>query len=118
MENRIPKCRYNGAAAPDPGKTAEKPDVLKLIEEAMDKLAGGIAQTVTDMFRFMSMASAMLPNMELDVGVFRLKTTDDGVSFDIRYPADFKRTASNDSSIAKKTLAGDDDEEGLLYHGD
>ena len=118
MENRIPKCRYNGATAPDPGKTAEKPDVLKLIEEAMDKHAGGIAQTVTDMFRFMSMASAMLPNMELDVGVFRLKTSDEGVSFDIRYPADFKRTISNDSSIAKKTLAGDDEEEGLLYDGD
>ena len=118
MENRIPKCRYNGATAPDPGKTAEKPDVLKLIEEAMDKRAGDIAQTATDMFRFMSMASAMLPNMELDVGVFRLKTSDEGVSFDIRYPADFKRTISNDSSIAKKTLAGDDDEEGLLYDGD
>ncbi len=118
METRTPKNRYNGGSATDSGKTAEKPVVLKLIEEAMDKRASGIAQTVTDMFRFMSMASAMLPNMELDVGVFRLKTSDEGVSFDIRYPADFKRTASNDSSIAKKTLAGDDDEEGLLYDGD
>ena len=118
MENRTPKNRYNGGAATDSGKTAEKPDVLKLIEEAMDKRAGDIAQTATDMFRFMSMASAMLPNMELDVGVFRLKTTDDGVSFEIRYPADFKRTISNDSSIAKKTQDNDDDEEGLLYDGD
>ncbi|MBR3628992.1 MAG: hypothetical protein IKN55_00765 [Oscillospiraceae bacterium] len=118
MENRTPKNRYNGGAATDSGKTAEKPDVLKLIEEAMDKRAGDIAQTATDMFRFMSMASAMLPNMELDVGVFRLKTTDDGVSFEIRYPADFKRTISNDSSIAQKVPAGDDEEEGLLYDGD
>ena len=118
MENRTPKNRYNGSAAPDAGKATEKPDALKLLETAMDKRAGDIAQTATDMFRFMSMASAMLPNMELDVGVFRLKTTDDGVSFEIRYPADFKRTASNDSSIAKKTRDNDDDEEGLLYDGD
>ena len=30
----------------------------------------------------------------------------------------FKRTISNDSSIAKKTQDNDDDEEGLLYDGD
>ena len=66
MENRTPKNRYNGGAATDPGKSAGKPDALKLLESAMDKRAGDIAQTATDMFRFMSMASAMLPNMELD----------------------------------------------------
>ena len=67
MENKTPKNRYNGGAAPDPGKSAGKPDALKLLETAMEKRAGDIAQTATDMFRFMSMASAMLPNMELAV---------------------------------------------------
>ena len=119
MENRIPKCRYNGGAATDPGKTAEKPDVLKLIEEAMDKRAGDIAQTATDMFRFMSMASAMLPNMELDVGVFRLKIDDEGVFFEIRYPDDFRKKLRRDSGVSGKMPENDDDdEEGLIYDGD
>lgn len=83
MENRTPKNRYNGGAAPDTGKHTDKPDVLKMIETAMDKRAADIAQTVTDMFRFMSMASSMLPNMEMDVGVFRLKIDDDSVFFKI-----------------------------------
>lgn len=56
MENRTPKNRYNRGAAPDPGKSAGKLDALKLLESAMDKRAGDIAQTATDMFRFMSMA--------------------------------------------------------------
>ncbi len=119
METRTPKNRYNGGAATDSGKTAEKPDVLKLIEEAMDKRAGGIAQTVTDMFRFMSMASAMLPNMELDVGVFRLKIDDEGVFFEIRYPDDFRKKLRRNSGVSKKMLENyDDDEEGLIYDGD
>ena len=119
MENRIPKCRYNGAAAPDPGKSAEKSDVLKLIEEAMDKRARDIAQTATDMFRFMSMASAMLPNMELDVGVFRLKIDDEGVFFEIRYPDDFRKKLRRDSGVSGKMPENDDDdEEGLIYDGD
>lgn len=49
MENRTPKNRYNGGAAPDTGKHTDKPDVLKMIETAMDKRAADIAQTVTDM---------------------------------------------------------------------
>ena len=88
METRTTKNRYNGSAASDSGKptdkSAVKPDTLKLLESAMDKRAGDIAQTATDMFRFMSMASAMLPNMELDVGLFRLKIDDEGVFFEIR----------------------------------
>lgn len=119
MENRTPKNRYNGGAATDPGKSAGKPDALKLLETAMDKRAGDIAQTATDMFRFMSMASAMLPNMELDVGVFRLKIDDEGVFFEIRYPDDFRKKLRRDSGVsAKMPENDDDDEEGLLYDGD
>lgn len=118
MENRIPKNRYNGGAAPNADKQ-DKPDVLKMIETAMDKRAAGIAQTVTDMFRFMSMASAMLPNMEMDVGVFRLKIDDEGVFFEIRYPDDFRKKLRGDSGVSAKTPENDDDdEEGLIYDGD
>ena len=115
--NRIPKNRYNGGAATDADKQ-DKPDVLKMIETAMDKRAAGIAQTVTDMFRFMSMASAMLPNMEMDVGVFRLKIDDDGVFFEIRYPSGFRRKHKPDEDGEKLPDNYDDDEEGLLYDGD
>lgn len=101
MENRTPKNRYNGGAAPDPGKSAGKPDALKLLETAMDKRAGDIAQTATDMFRFMSMASAMLPNMELDVGVFRLKIDDEGV-----FSRSATRTISERSSAGTAVSAG------------
>ena len=54
------------------------------------------------MFRFMSMASAMLPNMELDVGVFRLKIDDEGVFFEIRYPDDFRKKLRRDSGVSGK----------------
>ena len=118
MENRTPKNRCNGSAAPDPGKSAGKPDALKLLESAMDKRAAGIAQTVTDMFRFMSMASSMLPNMEMDVGVFCLKIDDDGVTFEIRYPSGFRRKHKPDEDSEKQPNNYDDDEEGLIYDGD
>lgn len=119
MENRTPKNRYNGGAAPDTGKHTDKPDVLKMIETAMDKRAADIAQTVTDMFRFMSMASSMLPNMEMDVGVFRLKIDDDSVFFKIRYPDDFRKKLRKDSGVrGKMPENNDDDEEGLIYDGD
>ena len=118
MENRVPKNRYNGGAATDADKHTEKTDVLKMIETAMDKRAASIAQTVTDMFRFMSMASAMLPNMELDVGVFRLKIDDEGVFFEIRYPDDFRKKLRRDSGVSGKMPENDDDEEGLIYDGD
>lgn len=119
MENRTPKNRYNGGAAPDTGKHTDKPDVLKMIETAMDKRAADIAQTVTDMFRFMSMASSMLPNMEMDVGVFRLKIDDDSVFFKIRYPDDFRKKLRKDSGVSGKMPENnDDDEEGLIYDGD
>lgn len=117
--NRIPKNRYNGSTAPDAGKTTEKPDALKLLETAMDKRAGDIAQTATDMFRFMSMASAMLPNMEMDTGLFRLKVDDGGIFFEINHP--FRKRKQRDISndcCAEEPDNYDDDEEGLIYDGD
>lgn len=122
MENRTPKNRYNGGAAHDSTKRTDKlddRDVLKVIESAMDKRASTIAQTVTDMFRFVIMASAMLPNMELDVGIFRLKIDDGGVLFMVRYPEDGrgKHRKSNGFS-GKIPVNNNDDEEGLLYDGD
>ena len=123
METRTPKNRCNGSVVPAPGKrtdkSAVKPDALKLLESAMDKRAGDIAQTATDMFRFMSMASAMLPNMELDVGVFRLKIDDEGVFFVIRYPDGFRKKLRKESVDSEKAPDNyEDDEEGLLYDGD
>lgn len=123
METRTPKNRCNGGGVPDPGKrtdkSAVKPDALKLLESAMDKRAGDIAQTATDMFRFMSMASAMLPNIELDVGVFRLKIDDKGVFFVIRYPDGFRKKHCKESVDSEKVPDNyEDDEEGLLYDGD
>lgn len=120
--NRIPKNRYNGSASPDADKHADKPtdkpDLLKMLETAMDKRAADIAQTVTDMFRFMSMASSMLPNMEMDVGVFRLKIDDDGVFFEIRYSSGLRCKHKSDEDDKKLPNNYDDDEEGLLYDGD
>lgn len=110
MENRIPKYRYNGGSKPDDSS------VMQEIEKQMDKSAAGIAQTVMDMFRFMSLSASMLPNMELDVGIFRLKIDDDGVFFEITFPSDLRGKRHDDS---KNTLPEDDDEEeGLIYDGD
>ena len=119
MENRVPKNRCNGGAAPDPGKSAGNSDALKLLESAMDQRAAGIAQTVTDMFRFMSMASAMLLNMEMDTGLFRLKVDDGGIFFEINHP--FRKRKQRDISndcCAEEPDNYDDDEEGLIYDGD
>lgn len=119
--NRVPKNRYNGSGINAESVKAERnPDeTLKKIESQMDKRAANIAQTVTDMFRFMSMASSMLPNMEMDVGTFRLKIDDEGVFFESRYPDDFRRKFRKDSGISEKRPNNyDDDEEGLIYDGD
>ena len=79
MENRIPKNHYNSSgintdsrkAQQAAGKSDRKePDTLKKIEAEMDKRAADIAITVSDMFKFMAMSAAMLPNMELDAGAF------------------------------------------------
>ena len=123
MENRIPKYRYNGGANNESRKAQrtgdKKLDILGIIEAAMDKRAADIAQTVTDMFKFMSLTSAMLPNMEIDTGIFRLKVDDNVLFFKITYPESHRQKkyskCKNCGAYAKHY---DDDEEGLLYDGD
>lgn len=113
MENRIPKYRYNGGSKPDDS------NVMQEIEKQMDKSAAGIAQTVMDMFRFMSLSSSMLPNMELDVGIFCMKLDDEGVFFEITFPSDLRGKRKHHED-GKNTLPenNDDEEEGLIYDGD
>ena len=134
MENRIPKNRYNGSgintedrkAQQSAGKADRKePDTLKKIEAEMDKRAADIAIIVSDMLKFMAMTAAMLPNMELDTGLFRLKVDDKGIFFEINHP--FRKRKQRDVCEGCDDCDGcsdepdndyDDDEEGMLYDGD
>lgn len=115
--NRNPKYHYNGSAERHTyEKTAAdmERDKLKQIEEAMDQRSVDIARTVANMFRFMSMSAAILPNMELDAGIMRLKVDDNGIFFEIIYP---ERHQHRMCSGCKHKFY-DEDEEGLLYDGD
>lgn len=71
---------YKRANSMTTGST-DQHEKLNEIEETMDKRAADIALTVSDMFKFMSISAAMLPNMELEVECMRLKVDDDGVFF-------------------------------------
>jgi hypothetical protein len=100
-------------------------DKLNEIEAAMDKRAADIALTISDMFKFMAMSAAMLPNMELDTGIMRLKVDDSGVFFEINDPYRMRKAKRSsveepdDDTDALDDLDDlDDDEEGLLYDGD
>ena len=102
-----------------------KRDKLNEIEAAMDKRAADIALTVSDMFKFMAMSAAMLPNMELDTGIMRLKIDDGGVFFEINDPYRMRKAKRSnveepyDDTDALDDLDDlDDEEEGLLYDGD
>ncbi len=134
--SRIPKNRYNFSgintesrkAQQTAGKAERKPDdALKKIESEMDKRAADIAITVSDMFKFMAMSAAMLPNMELDTGLFRLKVDDAGIFFEISHP--FRKYKERKADSFCDGCDGcdekpndydykDDDKEGLLYDGD
>lgn len=126
--NRIPKNRYNGSGTNTESRKAQQtagtadrkePETLKKIEAQMDKRAADIALIVSDMFKFMAMTAAMLPNMELDTGLFRLKVDDDGIFFEINHP--FRKRKQRDISndcCAEEPDNYDDDEEGLIYDGD
>ena len=127
IENRTPKNRYNGSGTNTESRKAQqtagtadrKPETLKKIEAEMDKRAADIALTVSDMFKFMAMTAAMLPNMEMDTGLFRLKVDDGGIFFEINHPfRKRKHDISNDYSAEKLDGDYDDDEEGLIYDGD
>lgn len=127
--NRVPKNRYNGSGINTEGskthQTADGTDrktseTLKKIEAEMDKHAADIALTVSDMFKFMAMTAVMLPNMELDTGLFRLKVDDGGIFFEINHPFRKRkqRDISNDCCAEEPVGDYDDDEEGLIYDGD
>ena len=130
MENkRIPKNRYNGSGINTEGRKTHQtadgtdrkaPETLKKIEAEMDKRAADIAVTVSDMFKFMAMTAAMLPNMELDTGLFRLKVDDGGIFFEIchSFRKHKQRDFSDDCCAAEPSGDYDDDEEGLIYDGD
>jgi hypothetical protein len=101
----------------------DKRDKLNEIEAAMDKRAADIALTVSDMFKFMAMSAAMLPNMELDTGIMRLKIDDGGVFFEINDPYRMRKTIRKDENCGEEPDEAfdddyDDEEEGLLYDGD
>jgi len=127
IENRVPKNRYNGSGTNTESRKAQqtagtadrKPETLKKIEAEMDKRAADIVLTVSDMFKFMAMTAAMLPNMELDTGLFRLKVDDGGIFFKINHP--FRKRKQRDICDACTEEPDgdyDDDEEGLIYDGD
>ena len=127
--NRIPKNRYNGSGINTDDRKAQQSadtadikgqDTLKEIGAVLDKQAAGVAQTVTDMFKFMSLTAAVLPNMELDTGIFHLKVDDDGILFEINHPfrKDKQRDFSDDCCTEEPSDDYDDDEEGLIYDGD
>ncbi len=114
MENRRkPKYRYNGAARPNAEKELDK---LKKLEACSDKRAAGIAQTVSNMFKFMLLSAAMLPKMELDIGIMRLKVDDNGIFCGVRFPDSRSRDRCDDARCRNHEY--DDDEEGLIYDGD
>ena len=92
--NRIPKNhrkssrfsaeksrRVSSAAA------AEKCESLNKIEAELDKYATDIALTISDMFKFMSVSSALLPDMEIETDTMYLKVDADGIFFGISTPA-------------------------------
>jgi hypothetical protein len=93
---------------------------LNKIEAEMDKRAADIALTISDLFKFVSMSAAILPDMELDTGIMRLKVDDDGVFFGISYPDNRKsRKCPSCCEEPEDDFDDfDDDEEGLLYDGD
>ncbi len=111
------ECVRLNAKIADTAANREQHEKLNEIEAAMDKRAADIALTVSDMFKFMSISAAMLPNMELEVECMRLKVDDDGVFFEINNPHRSRR--ENGDDLTEDFDDDDyDDEEGLLYDGD
>ena len=112
-DRRNPKSRCSGAAHQNAEKRLDK---LKKLEARSDKRAAGIAQTVSNMFKFMMLSAAMLPKMELDIGIVRLKVDDNGIFCGVRFPASRSHDRYDDARC--RNHAYDDDEEGLIYDGD
>ena len=126
--NRIPKNRRKDirfsaekSRRVSSAVAAEKCDSLNKIEAELDKYAADIALTISDMFKFMSMSSALLPDMEIDTNTMYLKVDDDGIFFGISSPAQkCHKTccAELDDDFEDDWDDWDDEEEGTLYDGD
>ncbi len=124
----IPKNRSNTSSSAEICKRVNsmvagantQHEKLNKIEAEMDKRAADIAITISDLFKFVSMSAAILPDMELDTGIMRLKVDDDGVFFEISYPESrIRRQCSGCCEELEDDFDDiDDDEEGLLYDGD
>lgn len=113
-DRRNPKYRCSGAAHQNAEKKLDK---LKKLEACSDKRAADIALTVSNMFKFMMLSAAMLPKMELDIGILRLKVDDNGIFCGVRFPE--SRSHGRCDDVGRRNNAYvDDDEEGLLYDGD
>ena len=112
------ECVRLNAKTANTAAKREQHERLNEIEAAMDKRAADIALTVSDMFKFMSISAAMLPNMELEVECMRLKVDDDGVFFEINNPHRSRRENGDDIPDDFEYDDDYDDEEGLLYDGD
>ena len=127
-KNRIPKNRYNGnsrryadAKAETDRiarnvKSAAKPEknnVLDEIGKAVDAHAVEIGVTVSDIFKFLTITAAVLPNMELELEMIRLKVDDSGIFVEITRPCHKCCEDCDDDDFDEW-----DEEEGLLYDGD
>ncbi|MBP0975413.1 MAG: hypothetical protein J6P20_05050 [Oscillospiraceae bacterium] len=119
MENRRnPKYCCNEAGHPNAEK---EPDKLKKLEAEMDKGAADIAITIAEMFRFMTMSAVMLPNMELDAGIVRLKIDDNGIFFEVNHPLRKQRKNRKyctPHDFREEYDGNNEDEEGFIYDGD
>ena len=125
--NRIPKNRRKDSRFSaeksrrvSSAVAAEKCDSLNKIEAELDKYATDIALTVSDMFKFMSMASALLPDMEIETDTMYLKVDDDVIFFGITSPAQkcHKTCCAELDDFEDDWDDWDDEEEGTLYDGD
>ena len=131
-KNRILKNRYNGnsrryaeAKAETDRiarnvKSAAKPEknhVLDEIGKAVDDHAVEIGVTVSDIFKFLTITAAVLPNMELELEMIHLKVDDSGIFVEITRPC-HKRCEDCGDFSDDDDFDEWDEEEGLLYDGD
>ena len=113
--NKIPKNRHKGSRF-----SAEKCESLNKIEAELDKYAADIALTISDMFKFMSVSSALLPDMEIETDTMYLKVDDNGIFFGISSPPQkcHKTCCAELDDFEDDWDDWDDEEEGTLYDGD
>ena len=125
--NRIPKNHHKSSRFSaeksrrvSSAVAAEKRDSLDKIEAKLDKYAVDIALAVSDMFKFMSVSSALLPDMEIETDTMYLKVDDSGIFFGISSPAQkcHKTCCAELDDFEDDWDDWDDEEEGTLYDGD